>query len=60
MADDLRESIDLEDKSDLMAVACNFGEASALMKQANRIRERHFGKLDPNELRRLTHEALKS
>jgi hypothetical protein len=54
----LRESVELERRSDLMAHACNFGEASRLMRQANRIREREFGRFDPNELRERTQEAL--
>jgi hypothetical protein len=56
--DSLLESIDLERRADLEAFACNFGAASYLMKQANRIREREFGKADPNTLRDLTHNAL--
>jgi hypothetical protein len=56
---ELRESVDLENRADLMAAACHFGEASRLMSHANAIRKRAFGPgLGPNELRDLTHEAL--
>jgi hypothetical protein len=54
----LRESIALEDRADLMASACQFGDAAYYMKQANRIRERQFGRLDPNRLRALTAIAM--
>jgi len=56
--DELRESVDLENRADLYAPGGNFREASYLMREANRIRKRHFGSLDPNELRERTHAAL--
>jgi hypothetical protein len=55
---ELRESVELENRADLCAAACNFREASRLMKAANAIRSRHFGKLDPRELREQTLAAL--
>jgi hypothetical protein len=54
----LRESVDLESQADLLAMSGNFGEASALMKQANRVRQSQFGRWDPNELRDFTNLAL--
>lgn len=55
----LRESFALEDRADLLAAACRFGEASALMKAANAIRRREFGSgMGPNELRALSAQAL--
>ena len=49
----LRESVEMESRADLMAVAGNFGEAAALMNRANRIRRQQFGPFDPNALRDL-------
>ena len=57
---ELAESVKLEDRADLAARSGNFGEASMLMREANAIRERHFGRFDPNELRERTHAALRS
>lgn len=54
----LRESVELETRSDLFAAASNLHEATILMREANKIRASVFGKLDPNELRERTHEAL--
>ena len=54
----LRQSVDLENRADLHAYACQFGPASRLMKEANRLRESVLGKGDPNTLRDLTHAAL--
>lgn len=55
----LRESVQLEDRADLAAAACNFDEAIRLMREANAIRKRQFGSgFDPNRLRELTHDAL--
>lgn len=56
----LRESIVLEDRADLMASACQFGDAAYYMKQANRIREQQFGRHDPNRLRALTAIAMEA
>jgi hypothetical protein len=55
---ELRESVELERRSDLFAAAGNLSEATRLMKAANAIRSRHFGKLDPRELREQTLAAL--
>ena len=59
--EELRESVRLEDQADLMAAACNFGEASYYMREANKIRASWFGHgLNPNDLRERTHAALRS
>ncbi|HYI43708.1 MAG TPA: hypothetical protein VD768_08820 [Sphingomicrobium sp.] len=51
--------MDLEARADLMAAACQFGEAAELMRRANALRSAAFGRgLDPNELRALAHSAL--
>lgn len=56
---DLRESVLLENESDLYALAFDFGAASSLMRRANDLRRKVFGSLvDPNELRDRTREAL--
>jgi hypothetical protein len=54
----LRKSVEFERESDLCAAAGNIGDATMLMKEANRLRESVFGKFDPNELRERTHAAL--
>jgi hypothetical protein len=54
----LRESVELETRSDLFAAARNLREATHLMREANAIRRRVFGKFDPDELRERTHAAL--
>jgi hypothetical protein len=55
---ELRHSVELENRADLCAASCNFGDAVALMREANRIRGGVFGGCDPNELRDKTLAAL--
>ena len=54
----LRRSIDLEARADLFAAWRNLGEAVPLMREANEIRRRVFGRFDPNELRERTRRYL--
>lgn len=56
----LRRSQTLEAQADVAALQGLFGQASALMKEANRIRAAEFGRgLDPNQLRDLTDARLR-
>lgn len=57
---ELRESVELEHRSDLCAAGGNLREATYLMREANALRAKHFGKLDPNELRERTMAALRA
>lgn len=54
----LRESVELESRADLLAACCHFGEASDLMKRANKTRREAFGPWTVNELRDFTMMAL--
>lgn len=54
----LRESVRLEDEADLFAAALDLANANILLKRVNAIRAEVFGRFDPNELRRRTHECL--
>lgn len=55
----LAESVDLENQADFYAINCQFGPASQLMREANKLRQRVFGKIaDPNELRDRTSAIL--
>ena len=58
--DALRQSVDLENRADLMAVSGDFREAAWLMKKANEIRRANFGPYSINELRDLTASAIEA